>query len=1002
MKIILLRSLLLLGAFLCFGYVQAQQEITGTVSDNSGPLPGASVIEIGTTNGTQTDFDGNFTLSVAEGAQLKISYIGYLDTTLEASDSPISITLQEDAQALEEVVVVGYGSQNKKEITSAVVQLDAEEFNKGVVNSPAQLLQGKVAGLTIANRGGDPNGQSQIRLRGLSTTGANAEPLVVVDGIIGASLNNIDPNDIENINVLKDGSAAAIYGSRASSGVILVTTKKGRGDTTSFEYNGQASVSTISKSVDVMSTQEFIDAGGVNLGADNDWLDLVTQTGANYVNNFSVSGSTGSTNYRVSGNLRSTEGILRNSGFDQFNTRANINTKILDDRLSIGFNASYTNRKSEFGLTDGLRYGVLYNPTAPIYGVDSPFAFNSAQFGGYFEALGLFDSFNPVSIVEQNKNYGKRIEFLAGLNVKFAITDNLSVTGLYSKQNNTKRENQYYPTTSHYRGNATSTTKGRADFINEDFESDLFEIYGTYNPSISDKLTMGLTGGYSWQEQNEKRSTFAFADFPDASRDWSDNIFSSGAFQLGGVDRIGGGSYTRPDDRIIAFFSRVNMTWDNAIFFNASIRHEGSTRFGPDNKWGTFPAIGLGADLNKYLELKNVNLLKVRFGYGVTGALPFENGYSQEIFSFANVPPGSSETGWQTLGSGNRAPNPDLKWEEKHEINFGIEFGTDRLSAVLDIYNRDIEDFITDIAVETSVHPSGLMIGNAGRLNTKGIELTLNYDLIKNEKLTYNTGIVFSTYKSVLEENALGSATFRGNLGAPGQNDTNVVLVQEGEEIGQIIGAEWTGEVDANGSQTFVDIDGDGTIETEQTVEAYNEGDLTVLGKGIPDFELGWTNRVSIGNWDINAFFRGQFGHSLVNNYRVFFEPQVGSQTGYNFVNTELADSRIKTAKFSSHYVEKADFFRLDNLSVSYSFNLGEKTAKYIKGLSMNIAGQNLFTLTSYTGNDPEASLADIGSTDNGGRPARIDNPDPLVPGIDRRSNYFASRTFSVGLVAKF
>lgn len=461
---------MLFGAFLCFGIAQAQ-EVSGTVSDANGPLPGASVVEKGTTNGTQTDFDGNFTITVSDNATLVISYIGYSTTEVAVNgQSTINITLQEDAQALDEVVIVGYGSQNKKEITSAVVQLDAEEFNKGVVNSPAQLLQGKVAGLTISNRGGDPNSNGTIRLRGLNTIGANTEPLVVVDGVIGASLNNIDPNDIQNINVLKDGSAAAIYGSRGSSGVILVTTKKGTGEATSFEYSGQASVSSVAKTVDVMTPAEFRAAGGVDLGFSNDWLDLVTQNGTTYVNNFAVSGSSGNTSYRVSANFRNVDGILQNSGFDQFNTRANISTSILNDKLKIGFNSSLTNRKSEFGFYEALRYGVLYNPTAPVNGADSPFAFNAAQFGGYFEALGLFDSFNPVSIVEQNSNTGRRTEFLAGVDLKYALTDNISLTATYSKQLNRNNNRQYYSPTSHFRGEAASTIKGRADVFNDDYE----------------------------------------------------------------------------------------------------------------------------------------------------------------------------------------------------------------------------------------------------------------------------------------------------------------------------------------------------------------------------------------------------------------------------------------------------------------------------------------------------------------------------------------------------
>ncbi|EAR00463.1 TonB-dependent receptor domain-containing protein [Maribacter sp. HTCC2170] len=532
--------------------------------------------------------------------------------------------------------------------------------------------------------------------------------------------------------------------------------------------------------------------------------------------------------------------------------------------------------------------------------------------------------------------------------------------------------------------------------MSDDYESDLFEAYATITPQLGGNSSLVATVGYSWQEQVWQNNSITLRDFPNDAIDWSNNYGIAGAFQLGGASRIGGGSWLSPEDRIIAFFGRVNYTWDNAIFLNASVRHEGSTRLGEENKWGTFPAVGLGVDLNNYLELPNVNLLKLRVGYGVTGALPGGNGYSREIYGYTG---NSSETGWATTFDGGRAPNPDLKWEEKAEINFGLEFATDRLSATVDVYSRNNTDFIIPFTIEASEHPSGTKFSNAGKIQTNGVELAANYDFIQNDKLNYNSGIVLSSYKSTLKE-YLNPIELRGSLGAPGQNDTEVVLVQEGEQIGQIVGSVWSGEVDADGSQIFEDVDGDGTIETDQTKENFTDGDLAVLGNGIPDFELGWTNQLTVGNWNVNAFFRGQFGHSLVNNYRVFFEPRVGSQTGYNFVNTELADENIKTAKFSSHYVEKADFFRLDNLSVSYSFNLGENLSKYLKSLTANVAGQNLFTITSYTGNDPEASLQDVGNADNGSDPGT--NADPLTPGIDRRNNYFTQRTFSLGLVAKF
>ena len=363
MKILLFKSFLLVGAFLCFGLAQAQ-EVTGSVSDATGPLPGASVVEKGTTNGTQTDFDGNFTINVGENATLVISYIGY--STYEEvvnGRTTINVTLSEDAQALDEVVIVGYGSSLKKEITSAVTVVGQEEFNKGTVNNASQLLQGKVAGLSIYNKGGNPNAKSVIRLRGISTVGANSEPLVVVDGAIG-SLDNVDPNDIESINVLKDGSAAAIYGTRGSSGVILVTTKRGKSGKASVDYNGSLAISSIANNVDVMSPDEFVAAGGVDLGSRTDWLDKVTMDGTTKINNVAISGGNENTSYRISGNFRNIQGILRNSGYKQYNTRANISTFTLNDRLKIDFNMSYTNRKSRFGFDEA--YAKVYYITLQL------------------------------------------------------------------------------------------------------------------------------------------------------------------------------------------------------------------------------------------------------------------------------------------------------------------------------------------------------------------------------------------------------------------------------------------------------------------------------------------------------------------------------------------------------------------------------------------------------------------------------------------------------------
>ncbi len=988
MKIKLLKSLVVIGAFLCFGFIQAQ-EVTGTVSDVNGPLPGASVLVKGTTTGTQTDFDGNFTLNADSDATLVFSYIGFLTQEIAVNgQSTINVVLQEDAQALEEVVVVGYGSQAKKEITSAVTSVGEEEFNKGVVNDPASLLQGKVAGLSIYNKGGNPNEDPVVRLRGISTIGANSEPLVIVDGVVGASLNNVDPNDIASINVLKDGSAAAIYGTRGSSGVILVTTKTGGAGGTSVDYNGQFSLASPARLLPVMSGDEFAAAGGVDLGSRTDWLDLVTITAATKINNVAVSGGDGNSNFRVSANFREAQGILYNSGFKQYNTRANFSTRTFNDKLRIDFDASYTKRNSNFSFTEGLRYGLLYNPTAPVLGADSPFQFDSETYGGYFETLGLFDSFNPVSIVQQGTNQGSKDEFTYSANFKYNLTDAWDLTALFSQQSSKILNSGYAPTTLLYLGNASSPTrKGLAQLYTEERNFKLFELYTSYNTSIGESTNLSLTGGYSWQQQNQFDYFLSAGGFPNNklqylnALEWSTDLDNAGFANYG--------SNNWPNDRIIAFFGRASATINNAIFVNASLRREGSSRFGEGNKWGLFPSVGVGVDLNQYLELNNVNLFKVRLGYGVTGALPPTFGLSQ---------PQYQDDGSRLSAVPSLEPNPDLKWEEKAETNLGIEFATNRFSGTLDLYTRDVSDFILLATIETSQSVTGAnqQYQNAGKLQTKGLELSLNYDVVKQDNLSYNTGLNFTTYKSTLKE-FITPQEMRANLGSPGQNSTEMIRVKVGEEIGQIWGPVFTGEV-VDGSQVLADVNGDGTLNTGQDQALAEDGDFAILGNGIPDFELGWSNQLTIGRFDVNAFFRGAFGHSLVNTFRAFYEPRVGSQGSYNFVNTKYADPSITNAQFSSLYVEKADFFKLDNLTIGYNFDIGEN--KYIKGVRLNVSGQNLFTITGYTGADPEPQLVDIGENTGGAFNAL--GSDPLAPGIDRRNNYFSARTYAVGLNINF
>lgn len=976
MKIMLLKSFLLVGAIMCFGFAKAQT-VSGNVSDANGPLLGASVVVKGTANGTTADFDGNFTINAGSGDTLVFSYVGYTaQEVVVGNQTTINVVLVANNE-LDEVIVTGYGGQKEKEITSAVVAVSEEEFNQGVVNDAAGLVQGKVAGLQIYNKGGNPNSGAQIRLRGLSTVGANSSPLVVIDGVIGASLANVDPTDIASINVLKDASAAAIYGSRGSSGVILVTTKKGVAGETKISYNVQYSNASRLNTIDLMSPDEFLAAEGRDLGSRTDWLDEVTRTAASTIHNISMAGGAGSTSYRVSANYRDVEGILQNNGFTQMNARLNFSTRALNDKLKIEFSSSFTDRDQKNGFNEALRYATLYNPTAPVFAADAPYAFNGEQFGGYFETLGLFDSFNPVSIINQNINEGKKVEYNYSANFTYNLTDNFDLHFNAANQLSKYGNRLYYRGTSLWNGGAASPSrKGSATFYDDEYSFQLYEAYATWNKSFGNSNVV-LTGGYSYQKQNFNSHSVTVGDFPNNDFDYINAIELGQDLLNQGF--VGANSDMAPDNEIEAYFLRANVTIADNFFVNASLRREGSTKLGDGNKYGTFPAIGLGTDLNKYLNLEGVNQLKARVSYGVTGNLPAANGLSQEVRGFAWA--GGGTSGGTT--SLVRAANPDLKWEEKSETNFGIDLNTDRLTASLDIYSQTSKDFILERQVDATVFGFDRRWENAGQVTSKGVELAVNYDLIQNDGFTYNTGVVWSTNETVLDEYVSEQERF-ANLGAPGQNDTYAIRVKVGEEIGQIYAPVWDGTV-TNGSQNFVDVNGDGVINTNQANMLNDDADFAVVGRGTPDFELGWTNQLTFGDWSVNAFFRGAFGHSLVNTFRVFYEPRVGSQKSYNYINTELANPEITNAQFSSLYVEKADFFKLDNLTVARKLNLNSGV---IDNATLSLNVQNAFVLTKYTGSDPEPSLSDNGNV--------------LAPGMDRRNNYYSARTFTVGLNINF
>lgn len=977
-----MKKFLLLLLVLSVGFQGAllaqTRTVTGKVTgaDDGLGIPRVNVTVKGTSRGVPSNLDGEYSIEVSPNETLVFSFVGYITKEVPVGNqTTINVTLEPDFAELEEVVVVGYGSQDKKEITSSVVALDEEEFNKGNVNDPTQLLQGKVPGLSIYNKGGNPNSSSTIRLRGISTVGANQEPLVVIDGVIGASLDNVDPNDIESINVLKDGSAAAIYGSRGSAGVILVTTKSGDrgGRGLQASYNGYVANDNVLRFQPVMTPEQYVAAGGNDVGSRTDWQEAVTRSAFSHVHNIAISGGSENTTFRMSTNFRNIDGILKNSGFDQINARGNVDHYALDDKLNIKFNISLTNREQQFGFNEAMRYAALFNPTAPITNPD----------GSYFQAI-LFDNFNPVAIIEQNENVGQRKNLNFNTQISYDILPDLTWTANYAQQYTTFTGGTFYPSNSLFRG---FNRQGLASRRTDESRFTLFETYGTYVKDF-DNSNLTVSVGYSFQEEQFTGFGMEAGNFP--SNDLGFNIIGSSGNILGDGANVSMFSYESPENRIIAFFARANYNLNNGIFINASVRQEGSTKLGADNRWGTFPAVGVGADLLQYLDVPAFSQLKLRAGYGVTGSLPGPSGLAQDLYSYGFGGGGSV--------SFVRAGNPDLKWEEKAEINLGVDFGVlgGKLNGTVDVYSRDINDFILERTVDPAVFGTNLRFENAGKLQTQGIEVALNYAGIGSGDFSWSPGIVLSSYATTLEEFVIEEQV-QGNLGAPGQNGTNMVRVAVGEQIGQIWGPRYVG-VDTEGAPIFADINGDGVVNSDPAQALDDNADFEVLGNGIPAVEIGWTNQMTYGNWDLNMFFRAALGHSLVNTFRAFYEPiDPGAINSYNRTITDLQVEDLTVAQYSSLYVEKADFFRLDNATLGYNFDMTNNDM--FSNLRLYLSVQNAFIITNYTGVDPDPVLQDSGPTDNGGGAGA---PNPLVPGIDRRNNYFSARTFTFGLNVGF
>ncbi|MFD2201739.1 SusC/RagA family TonB-linked outer membrane protein [Shivajiella indica] len=962
-----------------------QSQITGKVidKDSGDGIPGVSVLVKGTTRGSITDIDGNYSILASPEETLVISFIGYESVEeLIGNRSVINVGLSQTVQALSEIIVVGYGTQERKEITSAVTSVKAENFNQGTVNDPRQLLQGKVAGLNIARPGGNPNRGFNMRLRGISTIGENAEPLVVIDGVIGGSLATVDPNDIESMDVLKDGSAAAIYGTRGSAGVILVTTKTGKQGRTVVEYNGSVAAETVARTIPVMTASEYRQVPNmVDLGANTNWLDEVTRTGFSQVHNLSLGGGSATTAYRVSMNYRGVDGVGINSGFDQLNARINLTQRALKDKAIFTVNISNTSIDRQFGNENSFRYAIISNPTVPVRS-SLP---QDAQFGGYAER-DIFDWFNPVSIAEQNIDDRRESRLLASIRGEYNFTDRFRAAIFYASQRETDWRGAYSPKTAKFGGGFGRN--GLATIQDDVRLNDLLETTLNYDATAG-RLEMAFLGGYSYQEFFNQGNYMQAGDF--LTDIFTYNNIGAALDFANGLATVS--SYAN-SNKLVAFFGRANFNLEDTYFLSLSARYEGSTRFGANNKWGLFPAVSAGVNLANVFQMpSSISAMKFRASYGRTGTQPNQSYLSLLRFGrqgnfFYN---GAFVPSYGPVSN----PNPDLAWETKDEYNVGLDFVilNNKLDGAIDYYTRVTTGMLLPINVPVPPNLFPQTVLNIGEMLNSGIEVMVNYQAIQKSDFRWTTGFNFSTLRTNLRSLSAGDLSFgevnyRSNFGSPGQNLTQLIRIQENGPLGQIWGPRKVG-LNEDGSPRMAVINGTAVDDNGNPVYCNCNEDRTQLGTAYPTFNFGINNTFNYKRWDLNFFFRGSIGHYLINSYRGFYENTEGTTVqNYNIVKTKYYDPAVTKAEYNSDHVERANFVLLDNATLGYNFNVG--IGRNVTRLRTFLAVQNPFMFTSYTGVDPEVRYLDS------------ETNDPLAPGIERRATYFTTTITTFGLNVSF
>lgn len=985
---------ILLG--ISFSTIGQTPQITGVVFDeNDNTIPGVSIVEKGTTNGTVTDMDGKFIIGVEGSSKtLVFSFVGYKKQEIVLSDQTnYKVHLVTSNIKLDEVVAIGYGKLTRKDVTSSITTVNAKDLNVGVYTDPSQLLQGKVPGLTITQTS-DPNGKSSITLRGASTlrTGEAQEPYYVIDGIPGMSLSLIAPEDIESIDVLRDASATAIYGSKAANGVIIVTTKKGsKNGQTNVSYSSYVAVDNVLKNLDMMTASElsaYAASNNVSLpnneGASTDWQKEVQRTGFSHNHNISINGGDQKTSYNASINYMNKQGVIRKTDIDRLIARSFLQTTTLDDRLtlSLGFNGSITNNYNVSmgdqgtSVLDAMNY---YSPLVPTRNEN----------GSWYQSSGISQNYNPLSILyeDQYNTESKRLQGVSKASLK--IIDGLVYNLGLSYQNEQYIHSNYNTSASQI----FESQNGQASRTAVENKKKVMETYLNYDKVFKDTHKLGLMAGYSW-EQNDNNDGFGltvYNFYNDALKYY--NLGYANNMDISGINS----GYTLSTLRMISFYGRVNYSYNSKYLFQATLRRDGSSAFGKNNRWATFPSASLSWRLNEEDFIKNMNVfddLKFRIGYGVSGnSLGFDAFTAIQTYGasgwFTYTDANGNTSQYRTLAATSNA-NPDLKWERTGMLNVGIDFGffKNRLTGTLEYYDKQTKDLIYSYAVSTNRYPFGSMLANVGDISNKGIELSVNVIPVQTKNMKWETSLNLSHNKN--EVKSLSNQTYSvdyinaGNPNIGGYSTANVQRIMEGEAIGTFYTWEWAG-YNENGVSQFYVHDPETGERTGEFTTSPQETDRTKVGSAQPKVIYGWNNTLSYKKWSLNAFFQGVTGNKIMNSTRAQYNYIALVSTGKNVLSEVAANQKytdVNAQTPSDRYLENGSYLRLSTLSLSYDFG---KVGNYLNGLRVYATCNNLFTLTNYKGLDPEVSL--------GG----------LTPGIDSRETYYPrTRTFMLGLNINF